>query len=613
MQYRHLFTATTLALSPLVHAQAVDPATELDQIVVTATRSEHRLDDSLVPAQVIDRDEIERSQATSLLELLKGRAGISLSNQGGPGKITTLNLRGTESDHVLVLVDGIRIGSATAGLPALQDLPLGQIERIEIVRGPRSSLYGSDAIGGVLQIFTRRANGFAPHLELGAGSHGLRQLGGGFGNGGERGWFGVHAAQLRTDGINACRGSGTLFTGCYTDEPDEDGYRNTSVSVNAGLRLSDSLSVEGRLLDARAENEYDGSWTNRSDTVQQATGVRMDWQALPALKLGLSVGRSRDQSDDYHDNTYISTFDTRRDQAGLQADIALGRTQSLSLGADWLRDDIESTTAYAADSRDNTGVFALYQGRFGVQQLQASLRHDDNEQFGGHTTGGVGWGLQFGDGWRLSADYSTGFRAPSFNDLYDPWSGVPTLDPETSESVNLGIGQQGNSWQWRLDAYQTDVDDLISYNLSTFVLEQVEQARIRGAELTLSLRLADWEISTQLSHTDPRNRTSGSANYDKLLPRRARDTGRIDIDRAFGKLRLGATLFGSGERYDDAANSVRLGGYATFDLRAEYAFAPGWSVQARANNVFDRQYETIAWYNQPGREYGINLRYQPAR
>ena len=230
MQYRFPVSHTlalAIALALPATAFAAADATDLDKIVVTGTRTEVPLQDSLLPVQVIDREEIQRSQASSLQDLLKGRAGIGFSNQGGLGKLTTLNIRGTESDHVLVLVDGIRIGSATAGLAMFQDLPIEQIERVEIVRGPRSSLYGSEAIGGVIQIFTvRGGHGLQKNLRLGGGSNNLREASAGFGYRGDRGWVGAQAAYQETDGINACRGSGTLFQGCFTDEPDDDGYRN---------------------------------------------------------------------------------------------------------------------------------------------------------------------------------------------------------------------------------------------------------------------------------------------------------------------------------------------------------------------------------------------------
>jgi vitamin B12 transporter len=619
MSLRSLSLAIALALPAAASAQS---ATDLDQVVVTATRTESSIADSLFPVQVIDRDTIERSQARSLPELLRGRAGIDFGNQGGAGKLGTLFLRGTESDQALVLVDGVRIGSATAGLVSFQDLPVEQIDRIEIVRGPRSSLYGSEAVGGVIQIFTRRDQGaFAPHFRVGIGSNNLREAGAGFGGSGERGWYGADFAWQRTDGIDACRGTAgdadnPFGAGCYVDEPDRDGYRNASLNLRGGVDLGDTVKLEAHALRAEAFNEFDGSLYggNEADNVQQALSAKLAWTPSERVALTAQLGRSDDDSENaFNDHAgstiHVGNFDTHRYTASLQGDFGLAEGQALSAGADWQRERIDSNTPFDVTGRDNTGVYVEYLGKFGAQQLQASLRNDDNEQFGSHATGSLGWGMAFGDGFKLTASYGTAFKAPTFNDLYYPFFGNHELKPESSRSANIGVSRHGERWGWTLDAYETRVDDLISYDSSIFLPNNIDKARIRGVEFTVDASLGGWDLDAQLSHTDPRSRSGFTEG--NLLARRARDTGRIDVDRAFGAFRFGATLNASGPRYDDAANTVRLGGFATTDLRFEYAFADAWTLQARATNIFDRHYETVAWYNQPGREFGLGLRYAP--
>ena len=615
LPYHTLSLALALVLPGI--ASAEQAPTELDDVVVTATRTPVSIADSVVPVQVIDREQIDRSQAGSLLDLLRGRAGLDFVNQGGPGKITSLFMRGSASSQVLVLVDGVRIGAASSGMPALQDLPIDQIERVEIVRGPRSSLYGSEAIGGVIQIFTRAAGqGLQQNLALTAGSHNLRQASAGFSNRGERGWVSAQGAWQKTDGINACNGSATLFQGCYVDEPDRDGYRNTSLNVRGGYALGETLSVEGHMLDAASRNQYDGSiyGGNEADNQQRVYGGKLRWTPGDAFGLSVQVGRNDDQADSYYvqagKRSFVSTFDTRRDTASVQGDFLFAEGQQLSVGGDWQKDQVTSTTAYSIDNRDNTGVFAEYQGRFGAHSLQASVRNDDNEQFGNHTTGSLGYGFGFDNGLKLTASVATGFKAPSFNDLYYPGFGNPYLKPEESESINLGIARYADTWNWTFNVYQNKVDQLISYDSQIFLPNNIDEARIRGAEFTVDFTLAGFDIATQLSHTDPRNRSAGP-NHDNLLARRPRNTARIDVDRAFGDIRTGLTFNAAGERYDNLANTDRLGGYSTLDLRLEYAIAPAWTLQAKMGNVFDRDYETVAWYNQAGRTYGLSLRYQP--
>lgn len=611
-----LALAVAMALPFAVQAQQ---ATDLDEVVVSGTRTEVAVEDSLVPAQVIGRDAIQRSQARSLGELLQGRAGISIANQGGAGKITTLNLRGAESDHVLVLVDGVRMGSATAGLPALQDLPIDQIDRVEIVRGPRSSLWGSEAIGGVIQVFTRRNTGkVRPNFRVGVGSDSTREASAGIGGGIGRGWFGADVAYTRTDGFNACRGRGPdpsipfdFGAGCFTDEPDRDGYRNTSANLRGGYAFTDTLTLEANALRADGKSEFDGSYTNRSETVQQVLGTKLRYAPSDKVNLLLSLGRNDDKSDDFHDHVQSGYFQTRRYVASAQGDFTVAANQLLTAGIDWQDDRVESDTLFDVTQRDNLAGFVEYQGRFGAHQLQASVRNDDNEQFGNHTTGSLGYGFGFGNGLKLTASVATGFKAPSFNDLYYPFFGNPGLKPEESESVNLGIAQYRDDWNWTFNVYQNKVDQLISYDAAIFLPNNIDEARIRGAEFTVDFTLAGFDIATQLSHTDPRNRSAG-INHDNLLARRPRNTARIDVDRAFGDFRTGVTFNAAGERYDNLANTDRLGGYSTLDLRLEYAIAPAWTLQAKVGNVFDRDYETVAWYNQSGRTYGLSLRYQPA-
>nr|WP_147653070.1 TonB-dependent vitamin B12 receptor [Vulcaniibacterium gelatinicum] len=623
MQHRTLCLAIALGLPSLAAAQSAP--TDLDEVVVTGTRTAVTVDESLAPVEVIGREEIERSQAHSLPDLLRGRAGISLSNQGGAGKLTTLFLRGAESDHVLVLVDGVRVGSATSGLTAFQDLPLALIERIEIVRGPRSSLYGSEAIGGVIQIFTRRdREGLRARASATLGSHGRAEGSAGFGGGLGRGWFGVDAAYQNVEGFDACEvATPSPFSGgcfIFLPEPDADGYRNRSLSLRGGVDAGETLQVDLHALRAEGRNVFDGDFTNLSKTVQQVLGGRATWTPSERLRLQLVAGRNTDSSDQYltkpspwvvplPDGTgRIGWFQTDRDSATLQGDLTLARGQLLTLGVDWLRDHVAASTTYARAARANRAGFVQYQGRFGRHDLLASLRRDDNDQFGGHTTGSAAWGLDLADGWRVIAGYGTAFKAPTFNELYYPFFGNPALRPEEADSAELGLAWRGARGNARLSAFRTEADDLITYDAALGRAVNLERARIRGAELTFDARVSEWTVAGSLSVADSENRATGLA-----LPRRARHGARLELDRAFGALRIGLTAVGEGARWDDVANTRRLGGYATFDLRAEYAFSEALTLQARVANAFDRDYATVAFYRQPGREWLLTLRYSPQR
>ncbi|HEY4556049.1 MAG TPA: TonB-dependent vitamin B12 receptor [Lysobacter sp.] len=613
MPLRVLTLAVACAAALPAFAQSGRP-TDLDEVVVTANRGAVPVRDVIAPVEVIDREAIERSQARSLPDLLRGRAGISIGNQGGEGKLTTLFLRGAESDHVLVLVDGVRIGSATSGLASFQDLPLELIERVEIVRGPRSSLYGSEAIGGVIQVFTRRDTGaLAPRASFGGGSHDTYEASIGVGGRVGRGWFGADYAWSDSAGFNSCRGYGApVFAGCFVDEPDRDGYTRESLSVRAGAELATGWTLDAHALRAEGDNAYDGSFTNRSEIVQQVFGANLGWAPNDTAALRLSVASNRDSSDNFRDETIFNGyFDTTRSSASLQGDFALARGQRVSAGFDWLGDIVRSSTEFVRGRRITRGVFAQYLGEFGAFDLQASARNDDNTQFGSHATGNLAVGFELSPAWRVSAGVGNAFKTPTFNELYFPNFGNPDLEPERSRTVEAGIAWTGEAAGVRLDAYRTLVDSLIAYDPVPRRPNNIETARLRGAELTAHATLAGWTASGSVSVVDPENRVAATYGFD--LPRRARESARIELDRAFGDFRIGATAVAEGARYDDVRNTRRLGGYGTLDLRAEYAITPAWRVQARVANALDREYETVEYYNQPGRTWSVTFRYAPAR
>ena len=289
-----------LVATPALAAAGAEDSRELAEVVVTASRIAEPIDQSLSSVTVIRREDIQRAQARTVEELLAGVEGVSVAGGGGLGKVAAVFLRGAESDHTLWLVDGVRIGSVTAGLPTVWELPVDSIERIEIVRGPRSSLYGADAIGGVVQVFTRRGRDAAPSLRLTGGSHGTLQGGAALGFGGERAWVDLQASHLETDGIDACRG--LPFPpggGCFTSEPDRDPYRNSSVNLRTGLQLTPGLDAQAFVQRTEGRASYDGSFVNQSETVNQVAGLEFDGALGDRWHSRLSVGRSWDDNESF--------------------------------------------------------------------------------------------------------------------------------------------------------------------------------------------------------------------------------------------------------------------------------------------------------------------------
>jgi vitamin B12 transporter len=609
---KHLsFPAALLLGSSVFAAQA---QTNPDTLLVTATRTAQTADQALASVTVITREEIERKQAQTVAELLRQTPGGVLVNNGGRGKATSVFLRGTNSDHVLVLIDGIKAGSATSGAVAFQDMSLEQVERIEIVRGPRSSLYGSEAIGGVIQIFTRKgAEGFKPRFSVGAGSDDSREVNLGASGGNSAGWYNLSVSDYSTDGFDAQEDA----------EFDDDGYDNRSYALRGGYRFSTQVEAELFWTRNEGDTEYDGFQNETASRIETIGGV-VRLNPTAAWEVEMRVGRSLDKSSNYKDGVWKSDFDTERDTVSFQSNHHLNESSILTLGVDYQDDQIFVDdiygTEYKVTSRDNTGVFGLYQLYVGKHDLAFSLRHDDNEQFGGQNTGSIAWGMELQRNLRLTASYGTAFKAPTFNDLYYPWGGDDSLQPEESETFEVGLSGISRGVNWSASLYQTDIEHLIVWKADspyTSVPTNVDEARIRGLELAASTRISGWELSASLDLTDPKNLAKDLLPAQKdLLLRRPRKTFQFNADRDFGAYSLGGSLRAVGARNDEIGwaetrENVRLGGYTTVDLRGSYALSNDWSLKAKVDNLLDEDYQTAYGYNQPDRTYWLSLHYAP--
>ncbi|OQW93348.1 MAG: hypothetical protein BWK79_11645, partial [Beggiatoa sp. IS2] len=527
----------------------------------------------------------------------------SVSN-GSLGKVTSVFLRGTEADHVLVLVDGVKIGSPTLGVVSFQDLPVNQIERIEIVRGPRSSLYGSEAIGGVIQIFTRKGD-MANHQELssGIGTDRTYELHASLAGAEATQWYTLQANHLQSRGFNSC--AGNLQGGCFTIEPDDDSYDNTSFSLGFGRRFG-YINLAAQALRIHGNNEFDSAFNNQTDFVQQIVGLTADMVVNDHWQMNWHFGNNRDRLNN-SGHTLDTDFTTERTTFSWQNNLWLATGQTLTLGYDYQQDKVDSTVAYTATTRDNHGLFAQYQTKLEKLDILAGLRYDDNEQFGNYHTGNIAFGYPITPTLHAVTSYGTAFKAPTFNELYYPGSegfpayGNPLLQPEESHSVEIGLTSTHDDYRWSLNGYRTHINELIS----GFPASNLETARILGLESTVNWQLADWEINATLSWLRPENTNTG-----QLLPRRAEKTLNLDFSRLFGAIRLSGHILAQSHRFEDIANTQRLGGYATLNLQSEYRLSKSWQIRARLDNILDKDYQTALFYNLPGRTAFISVHYQ---
>lgn len=608
-----------LLSTPITNVQAND-AVKLSQsgeleVTVTANRRPENLLNTLAPTTLITREDIEKTQATSLAEVLARVPGISIANDGGAGKSTSVFIRGTSSGQILVLVDGVRHGSATLGSTAFQYLPLENVERIEVVRGPRSSLYGSDAIGGVIQIFTNKSEtGFKPSLNVSMGSNNTYKAGANFAGGNERTTYNLNVQGEETSGIDS-RGFHTAFdpvtfASIIVPEQDRDDYSSRSVSLNVGQQFSSALKGELTLLHAEGDTDYDGGFVNETDFVQRVVTASLKAKLSEKLNVDFKLGQSRDESDNFNNGSFQSQFDTKRDTASVIANFIPNNTNNFILGTDWYDAKVESTTAYDVSSRDNTGVFAGYSQKFDKADFDLSLRYDDNEQFGSAKTGNFAVGFNINNNLRAKASYGRAFLAPTFNQLYFPFDfGNPNLTPEKSENYEFGFDGRLANTNWGINFFQNDINDLIVTTADFSTSENTDKTRIRGLELSLNTELAGFNFNTNFTAQKPEIKSG--VNAGNILIRRPERILNIGINRQLGRFNLGANIHAESKRFNNPSNSTSLPGFATLDLHGGYQVSKNLNLGLKIGNLFDKDYQLSETYNQDGINGLLTIKYAP--
>ena len=576
-----------------------------ETVIVTATRTAEMVDETLAPVTVITRKEIEDLQASSVVDVLRTVPGVILTNNGGLGQATSLFLRGTNSGHVTVLVDGVRVGSATLGTTPFELIPLAQVEKIEIVRGPRSSLYGANAIGGVIQIFTRPgAATKTMSAKSSLGTDGFRELTAGFVSSSKAG-ISVRFSHLGSDGFDACTGAAG---GCYVDEPDRDGHEQSALAVGFDRQLSPAAELGLHFMYSNADTDYDGSFSNQTETTMRVIGGRLVLDPSTNWRSTVAVGQSLDGAEDFKDRVFSSRFETRRNSLSWQNDVALGSTGLLTAGVDYQNDTVDSDTVFTVTSRDNTGVFIQYQKdveRYGVQW---ALRYDDNEQFGNYNTGSATLGVDTGKGHRATVFYGTAFKAPTFNDLYYPSWGNSALEPEESNTVDLGYRVLLADGRWTVNVFQTSIDELIAYDPIATGPANIDEAQIRGVEVGLTMSRDAWRWSSALTLLDTEQKSG--ANRGRELPRRPSEALSLNLSRDLGRYGAGMQVTLNGTTYDDLANTSLLDRYVVVDLVGHWKMSDNWWLNGKIKNVFDEDYETAAYYRQPGIGCFVSISYK---
>lgn len=600
-------SVVTLTLASTVNAQV----TQLNPVVITASRMPQSLSDVLADVSIIDRETLQNAGLQSLGDVLASLPGVQLVTNGSYRSSTNLSLRGASASQTILLVNGIRMGSATLGSFSLENLPLERIERVEVLRGAAAALYGPDAVGGVIQIFTREpVDGLQRSVTAGLGSDGQGQLGVSL-SGRSGAWgYSLGASHERADGINVKTPIASGFN------KDKDGFRNTSVDGSLQWKLSELHELNLNAVHSEGEYDFDGApfptpaGTNagnlRAFNVPSMRQLSLDWAAkwTPSWSSNLKIGQSKDLSPSRYlresDNTSAgeSRFNTHRQQFSWQNNLRIGN-DSLSLIAEHRLDEVDSSTPYTVRERAMRGFVASYSKRADGWDALLTARHDQNSQFGNFNTWSVSGGYKLNSDWRLVGNVGTTFQAPSFNQLYFPGFGNTALKPQEGKSQEIGIRYSAGSQRAGMVIYQNDVQGFI--NTATNV--QSSLAVLKGATFNWDRSWSDTRLSTSYDYADPRLKPTNAR-----VSRVARNLVRAQLNHRIGPWTPFAELRLSGDRFDSASN-LTLPGYGVVNMGTSYRWDKNWRIVGRLNNLGDKTYSLANGFTTPGRYLFVSLQW----
>ncbi|WP_201589470.1 TonB-dependent receptor plug domain-containing protein [Psychrobacter fozii] len=589
------------------------PEVELDEIVVTATRTPTKTSNVIAQTRVVDSEELKHYQGQSAFEVLKQQPGISHYTNGGMGTTSNFYMRGYDSKQILVLIDGIRYSSVSNGGAALNLLPADQIDRIEILYGASgSSIYGADAMGGVIQIFTKGSNVDQSSMSVtaGVGSNDQYLYGASAQFANSTGTtLSLSASHNESDGISAKLPSASGYN------KDEDGFESDNVSIALNQRINDQWLAGVSALYSKSTTDFDdGSYENaHADQENGSAQAYVDWNYMPGSSLKLQYGHSIDKSDS--SSQYGGVFDTKQDQISLLGQHQLSIGQGF-YGIEYLNQSLDSS-AYEIDDRDVTSAFFGYVFDINQFDAQANLRYDDNSQYGDETTYNLGGAYHINPDWRIGTSYAKGFRAPTFNDIYPGYGGNPDLKPETSDNYEAFIEYSTPLQSTRLTGYYNDVEDLISYvatpttaNPYAGATQNVDKAEIKGLTLT-----SDWTVDNYLFggsyDYQQAEDNSGGSNDGNYLPYRPEHKGLVYVGYRLPSLDIRAEYQYVGDYYSRITNTDAqfIDNYGLLNISGSYELTDNLSMTARLNNITNESYITDIGYNTDGTNFFTSLTY----
>ena len=611
-----------------------DTELKTSDVFVTATRTPISKNNVIADVTTISSEDIERAGSSSLPELLQRQPGIEISNLGGAGKVSTLSIRGTSSTHSIVLIDGMRVGAATSGFSAIEHIPLSQIEKIEILRGPASSLYGQDGIGGVIQIFTKKGvDGFKPYVGIGYGSYNTANFQSGIRGGNNQTTYAINFAAMKTNGFSSFISNPNNSANEFN--LDKDGYKNYSLTSSLSHKINQDYEIDFQYFLSRGKSKFDNRYADfspgvdyKNETKQESYSVNIKAQVNDKWQSSIKIGESTDKYLDKQKYNSILGIDdpglsdlykTTQDQLNWQNNITLPKG-SITLLYDFLKQKIKTTDLYEKTQRTNNGFMIGYGLIENKHNFQSNLRKDFNSAYEDAVTGNISYAYSADSNWTIISSYGTAFVSPSFNYLYslaDSYAlGNPDLKPEKSKNIEASIRYRDDSGTISLTMFQNRINDFIIYSNPTYIFgsrtttQNLNKVEIQGLTISGDQFFGHFQVKGSITAQSPKNEDT-----DKYLPRRATALGNLNLNYYIGYWNIGIEETFSDKRFDDKENTVKLSGYALTNIVADYKMNDKLKLNLRLNNVFDKDYSLAAEglsgfkYQTPGRSLFTNLRY----
>ncbi|GAK84823.1 outer membrane vitamin B12 receptor BtuB [Vibrio ponticus] len=616
-----------LSYAPYTLAETAD-----ETVVVTANRFEQPKSSVIASTDVITKAQIEQLQLKTLTDAVKWLPGVQVTNNGGQGQSSDVYIRGNSASHIIVLLNGVRLGSATLGSANFSAIPLTGVEKIELVRGARAAIYGADAIGGVINIVTDVDNTEvnSAQVNLGIGSDGYKQANaGGFTNLGDNGWFKV--------GVNAESAEGFDVTDeTYTpSQPDKDGFERYDLSLEVGSKFNANWTgrISGFYHDSNSEYDaYLDSDSSGNEFISPDKQKNKLFNIAGQLEYSnsnlfssMTIAQNRDESIQVNGEFPGSKIVTDRFVVNWLASYEVNNNVKVLGGLEYLKDSVADSSlynlwdgkfqSYDGEERNNLAAYVSSVAQFGPLALEASVRHDDNDVYGDYTTWQLGAAYSLNEVVRFVASSGTAFKTPTYNNLYWPGYGNPELKPEESFGYEGGVEVYTSWLDFRVIGYRSEIDNLISYQGKGVDLES-SNATIKGVEIGASFVTGPLSHSVSLDLLDTDNPVDMASwgqpaqIESKKLNRRAEEVYKWLVSYLYNDFQVDLAYMYQGERFDDTKNLTKLDSYSLVDVSLSYDVTDKLKLQAKVSNLFDENYQTADSYNTQRRAYYVDARYQ---